>query len=342
MNRTYFSIFPLLAGVLLGIAVPTTHGQTARPPDDNQLKAYLMGEFIAFEGYDDTMICRLKNGGVSDEQLRRVLTSIYTESEAAFEQAEDQYAHMVSTLRRENAIRVLGVCADESTKVFLIDVASDTSKDGFLRTIAIGSYLRAADAEEAKGVLLRFLVEGDRMDLGSRSSICRHARTAFMEADAAKRAAILESLYVGLSQEENKCNFHVYDDILSELSSDYAHSHQRLAILEKLIDAPPMCKADEFVMPNLTKKLKELQKTQRTTNINTNLSALKERDFNQPLPEEERIAIETPPNAPDATDAAQEKPAKTRCKGGYPLAAVAGLLAVTALWFVFRRKRGSV
>ena len=88
-------------------------------------------------------------------------------------------------------------------------------------------------------------------------------------------------------------------------------------------------------------RLEAMRKLKVLSSINTNLSALKERDFSQPLPEEERIALETPPNAPDATDAAQEKPAKTRCKGGYPLAAVAGLLAVTALWFVFRRKRGS-
>ena len=65
---------------------------------------------------------------------------------------------------------------------------------------------------------------------------------------------------------------------------------------------------------------------------------LKERDFSQPLPEEERIAREAPPNAPDATDAAQEKSAETG--RFYALTAIAGLLAVFVLWFGLRRKRG--
>jgi hypothetical protein len=326
---------------MLRIAVPAAHGQAARPPDDSQLKAYLMEEFIAIDGYDSDNTRQLKAGGVTDEQLRRVLVEIYAEAGAALKRAEDEYGRMASALRRENAVRELGSCTCENTKTFLLEVAADKTEDGILRTIAVGSYLRAADAGEARDILLRFLVGDDRMDLGGRTSICSHAQTAFMEADAAKRAAILESLYVGLSQEENKCNFHVYDDILSELSSDYVHSHQRLAILEKLIDAPPLCKADEFVMPNLMKKLKELQKTRRTTNINTNLSALKKRDFNQPLPEEERSALETPPDAPDAGGTAQEEQAETRRKGLCPLAAVAGLLAAIALWLGLRKKRGS-
>ncbi|HRR35363.1 MAG TPA: hypothetical protein P5026_14800, partial [Kiritimatiellia bacterium] len=68
----------------------------------------------------------------------------------------------------------------------------------------------------------------------------------------------------------------------------------------------------------------------------------KERDFSQPLPEEERIALEMPPDAPHAGGTAQEESAETRRKWLCPLAAVAGLLAVFVLWFVLRRKRGSV
>jgi|LSQX01.2.fsa_nt_gb hypothetical protein len=102
-----------------------------------------------------------------------------------------------------------------------------------------------------------------------------------------------------------------------------------------------MCKADEFVMPNLANKLKELRKTRRTTNISTNLSALQERDFSQPLPEEERIALEMLPETPAVVGTAQEKPSRGAHKGIYAVAAVAGLLAAFALWLGIRRKRGS-
>jgi hypothetical protein len=95
-------------------------------------------------------------------------------------------------------------------------------------------------------------------------------------------------------------------------------------------------------MPELEEKLREIEKANLHTTINTNLSALKERDFSQPLPEEERIALEVPPNAPDTTDAAQEKPSQTRREGLCPITAVVGLLAVIVLWFVLRGKRGSV
>ena len=311
--------------------------------DDENLRNDLLDEFTATDGADWEGIDKLTRCySVSEDRLRSAAMSLFEEATNLSSDGASHKDGVPLRLLANNALFLLGKYADNATKSFLLNLAADKSKDGVLRTVAVSSYLHAADAEEARDILLRFLVGDDRMDLGGRTSICSHAQTAFMEADAAKRAAILESLYVALSREENKCNFHVYDDILSELSSDYAHSHQRLAILEKLIDAPPLCKADEFVMPNLTKKLKELQKTQRTTNINTNLSALKERDFNQPSPEEERIALEMPPDAPDTTDAAQEKSTETRRKGLYPLAAVAGLLAVFVLWFVLRRKRGSV
>lgn len=76
------------------------------------------------------------------------------------------------------------------------------------------------------------------------------------------------------------------------------------------------------------------------TSVNTNLATAIARDFNQPSPEEERIALEMPPDAPDTTDAAQEKSTETGRKSFYALAAIAGLLGVLALWFGLRRKRG--
>jgi hypothetical protein len=331
---------PFIFLLLFSIAVPASAGMS-----DSELKGRMIDSyFYTGEGESWQEFKHFKElSAVTDEQLHRVLMDIYREAEnklLALTPDTEEWNYNLGLV--DGVIRWLPKCKGIPVKDSLLAYATSEEKHRHTKQTAILSYLRVADAEETRDVLLRFLVGENRMDLGSRSSICRYAQTAFMEADAAKRAAILESLYVALSREENKCNFHVYDDILSELSGDYVHSHQRLAILEKLIDAPPLCKADEFVMPNLTKKLKELQKTQRTTNINTNLSALKERDFNQPSPEEERIALEMPPDALNTTDAAQEKSTETGRKSFYALAAIAGLLGVLALWFGLRRKRGSV
>jgi len=104
--------------------------------------------------------------------------------------------------------------------------------------------------------------------------------------------------------------------------------------------ATPVPDGDLFDRQSLVPQIEMLRKLKKHTSVNTNLATAIAHDFNQPLPEEERIAIETPPDVPNATDAAQEKPAKTRREGLCPITAVVGLLAVTVLWFVLRRKRG--
>ena len=122
------------------------------------------------------------------------------------------------------------------------------------------------------------------MDSQSRSGVCRYALAAFTQATPEKKAAILESLYAALSHEDNKWLFRVYDDILCKISKEYANSHERLALLKRLINAPSLCKVDDYAMPELQEKLKVLQKMRLYTNINTNLTTLKGRDFNLPLP----------------------------------------------------------
>ena len=307
IGNTNYLILPYITGILLAITALSACGQAAWPPDDNQLKAYLMGEFIAFEGYDRAITRRLKDGGVTDEQLRRVLVSVYAEAEAAHEQAKDQYERMVSTLRRENAIYELGVCADAETKGFLLDVAADATKDDFLRTIAVSSYLHIADAQEAKEILTRFLVGNDKMDSDSRSSILRHAHTVYIEADLEKKRAIIESLHVTLANEDAKWLFRVYDNILSRLSQQYADSRQMRDILKRLINATPTCLADELALPDLKARLTQLQKFTPITNITTNLKAINSRDFSQPPPGGDAVAADAspashlPPHAPAAT-----------------------------------------
>ena len=152
---------------------------------------------------------------MTDEQLHRVLMDIYREAEnklLALTPDTEEWNYNLGLV--DGVIRWLPKCKGIPVKDSLLAYATSEEKHRHTKQTAILSYLRVADAEETRDVLLRFLVGENRMDLGSRSSICRYAQTAFMEADAAKRAAILESLYVALSREENKCNFHVYDDIL--------------------------------------------------------------------------------------------------------------------------------
>jgi len=266
--------------------------------------------------------------------MHAALTAIYREAETR----EGKEARDL----RVRAVLWLGVCSDDATKAFLLEVAADEAKGGFLRTTAISSYLRVADAEETKKVLLRFLAEGDRMDSQSRSTIIWSTLMVYQDATAEKKGAIVESLCAALAGEDHKWLFRVYDDVLCQISPHYRHSLQRRDILARLIKAPALCKADDYAMPELEEKLREIEKANLHTTINTNLSALKERDFSQPLPEEERIALEMPPDAPHAGGTAQEESAETRRKWLCPLAAVAGLLAVFVLWFVLRRKRGSV
>jgi hypothetical protein len=312
---------------------------------DSELKGRMIDSyFYTGEGESWQEFKHFKElSAVTDEQLHRVLMEIYREAEDKLQTLTpdtEEWNYNLGLV--DGVIRWLPKCKGIPVKDFLLAYAASDEKHRHTRQAAIRSYLRVADAEETKKVLLRFLAEGDRMDSQSRSTIIWSTLMVYQDATAEKKRAIVESLCVALAGEDHKWLFRVYDDVLCQISPHYRHSLQRRDILARLVKAPALCKADDYAMPELEEKLREIEKANLHTTISTNLSALKERDFSQPLPEEERIALETPPNAPDATDAAQEKPAKTRCKGGYPLAAVAGLLAVTALWFVFRRKRGSV
>jgi len=311
---------------------------------DSEMKGRLIDSYF-YTGEDESWqeFKHFKDlSAVTDEQLHRVLMEIYREAEDKLQTLTpdtEEWNYNLGLV--DGVIRWLPKCKGIPVKDFLLAYAASDEKHRHTRQAAIRSYLRVADAEETKKALLRFLAEGDRMDSQSRSTIIWSTLMVYQDATAEKKRAIVESLCVALAGEDHKWLFRVYDDVLCQISPHYRHSLQRRDILARLVKAPALCKADDYAMPELEEKLREIEKANLHTTISTNLSALKERDFSQPLPEEERITLETPPNAPDATDAAQEKPAKTRCKGGYPLAAVAGLLAVIVLWFVLRGKRGS-
>ena len=330
---------PFIFFLLFSIAVPASAGMS-----DSEMKGRLIDSYF-YTGEDESWqeFKHFKDlSAVTDEQLHRVLMEIYREAEDKLQTLTpdtEEWNYNLGLV--DGVIRWLPKCKGIPVKDFLLAYAASDEKHRHTRQAAIRSYLRVADAEETKKALLRFLAEGDRMDSQSRSTIIWSTLMVYQDATAEKKGAIVESLCAALAGEDHKWLFRVYDDVLCQISPHYRHSLQRRDILARLVKAPALCKADDYAMPELEEKLREIEKANLHTTISTNLSALKERDFSQPLPEEERITLETPPNAPDATDAAQEKPAKTRCKGGYPLAAVAGLLAVIVLWFVLRGKRGS-
>ena len=313
--------------------------------NSHTLKKRLLSQFGSIEGFDGAGIERLKKRfDISDEIMRSVAMEIYTESLAAVkEKRTDGVDGGLNTYRQQvaGALFCLGLSADQSTKHLLIAIVTDSATESSFRRQAILSYLRAANPEEAKNVLLRFLVEGDRMDSQERSTICDYARMVFNDANPEKKEAILSALFVALSREDNKWLFRVYDDILCKISKQYANSHQRLAILRRLINAPSLCKADDYAMPELQEKLKVLQKMRLYANINTNLTTLKGRDFNLPLPvSATNEVIETVLGSPD-TDAGVENMQSKKTNSIGVLSLVGGATALIlglGLWH-FSRKR---
>jgi hypothetical protein len=253
---------------------------------------------------------------VTDEQFHRVLMDLYKEAASKWPMLTPSTEEW--TKNKQIVIGVLAclpMCGEVPVQGFLLDYVASKEKENFTRTVALSSYLRVADAEEAKEVLLRFLVGEERMNSQARSSICEYARTAFMEADAEKKAAILESLYAALSKEDNKWLFRGYDNLLCELSTQYADSHQRLAILKRLINSPSLCKADDYALPELQEKLKVLQKTHLYTNISTNIVSLAVQNVNTPQPgfltnSEKGDVREGPDTEPITEDAAGRSPGR--------------------------------
>ena len=359
MKRILFRIVLLFAASCvtpLDGAEPVL-GQTARQesaPEDENLKSMLRREFMVDHDVDvvteDWSIWSegvrfKKDTNISDERFHAVLIDIYREAEATI-QARNQESQDMQVLKNaerwmRGAVFWLGACEDVASKTFLLDLASDTSKGGTLRVIAISSYLHVADAEEAKGALLRFLVSPDRMTSDmDRSGVYAVANTAWNESSPEKKLAICEALQVGLSHETTHWVFRSGDGWLCEMSPAYAKSKERLVLLERML-AQPFPERRERTKLELESRLEAMYKLKKHTSVNTNLATAIAHDFSQPLQEEERMALETLPDALDTTDAAQEKSTETGRKSFYALAAVAGLLGVLALWFGLRRKRGS-
>jgi hypothetical protein len=357
MKRILFRIVLLFAASCvtpLDGAAPVL-GQAARresTSDDENLESLLREELLADHDVDvateDRSVWReaarfKKDTSVSDERFHAALMKIYREAETTA-QAKNQESQDMQVLKdaerwMRSAVFWLGVCEDVASKTFLLDLASDTSKGGALRVTAILSYLHVADAEETMNILLRFLVGEDRMGEHARSSIYRYPETVWDTASPEKKAAMFSALFEAAAVESVQWAFDECDSQLIAMCPAYRDSLQRKGMLKRQLSVP-FPKYYSELKEKMEKEVERLEKLRKHTSINTNPVTAIARDFNQPLPEEERIALETPPNAPHAGGTAQEEPQQTGSKGFYALAAVAGLLGVLVLWFGLRRKRG--
>ena len=180
----------------------------------------------------------------------------------------------------------MGGCTDATTKRFLIEVATDKARDGFLRTLAVGSYFRAADAQETSDALVRFLAgECSGID---KLSIYSHAQEVYdkeAQGDAAKQRAIIAALIVAAANERGKIGFVEVDRILAMRSAAYRHSRERLALLEHHSQAPPT--RNLHTDADLERALAEMRSQRSFTSVNTNVALLKAHNFeNEPEADE--------------------------------------------------------
>ena len=301
------------------------------------LRERLLGENdVVYQGWtpwDLAIWFKEEADGLSDERLHEALTAIYRESEAqSGKDARDLMIHVVLWL---------GVCADDATKTFLLKLAADTSKDGFFRTTALSSFLRNADAQEARDALLRFLVGKDRIlsDM-DRSEIYTYADTVWRESPPEKKLAICEALQVGLAHESTHWVFRTGDGWLCGLSPKYARSKERLAMLNQMYVKP--APNDSFWdRQSLAPQLEAARRLKTHTSVNTNLATAAARDFNKPLTEEDLADLAIPPMEPSATDkASQAKPLCTKRIGIFAIGGVTAFtLIVVGVWSFQKRRR---
>jgi hypothetical protein len=247
----------------------------------DKLKAELL-RFLPINGrFDFTEFPWFKKTfDVQDEVLRPVLLEIYKEASLKDLTAPNNH---VERLRAMRSLTGLGICADNDTKQLLLSRATEVSDVRDMRMRSLAAYLQAADPEETKNALLRFLVEGDRMDSMARLGVYEYARMAYDVASPEKKAAILAALITAANKEEGKIEFMKVDKILAERSATYRYSRERLAMLERHSLAPPT--TNLYTDRDLKAALQECRKYKTHTNISTNLADLKTRNFNVPQPD---------------------------------------------------------
>jgi len=251
------------------------------------LKKSLMDGFTSdhFPVWEEIPLYKQKFG-IVDDTLRPILIDICREAAQVTEwkhfRRDNHPDELLDEKRRlYKSIIWLGYCADEETKRFLIDVATDDMKSDDYRIAAIGSYIQCADAQQTRDALIRFLVDTRIRPYSTYLQAMRVYDES--EDDAQKREAIVASLIVALAREENKVEFAERDKMLAARNKEYATSAQRLAMVQRMSKLPPSQSRDTD--PDLKAALKSFRFRFFKTNVSTNLTELMARDFTKPAEE---------------------------------------------------------
>lgn len=297
--------------------------------DNMTLQRYLENNFNADESIKWNEIDSfMKRFSVTNDQLYDVLITIYNK-------AVDKQAMYTSTTQEhhnngrliEGVLTWIPKCENKSVKAILMDYAIPKDNDSLNRTLAVLSYLRIADADEAKEALLRFLVNEDRMNGIARLSLYSHAQTVYEQALLKKKAAILAALLVAAQKEEGKIEFMMVDKILSERSTMYRQSLERLRLLEQHSKEPPT--TNLYTDRDLKAALDEARSYSGYTILGTNLAALALLDS----PQLHQIVP-----SPAIIQREMDKKIAKRRLSIIGSILVAGLATATGFW-VYRRKR---
>jgi len=272
---------PFIFFLLFSIAVPASAGMS-----DSELKGRMIDSyFYTGEGETWQEFNVFKElSAVTGEQLHRVLMEIYREAEnelLALTPDTEEWNYNLGLV--DGVIRWLPKCKGIPVKDFLLAYATSEEKHRHTRQAAIRSYLRVADAEETKDVLLRFLA-GDRRGVDP-LSVYSHAAEVYDHTppeDGAKRRAIIAALMIAAAHEEGKIGFVEVDRILSMRSDTYRRSRQRLAMLEHHSLEPPT--KNLYTDADLKVALAESRNYRSHTSVNTNAAMLQAIDFNEERP----------------------------------------------------------
>lgn len=215
-----------LFGIILFSGITSVYAEI----DDASLKAWLLQGFIGTECTHGITRPQLRyfrtHCSVSDEQLHRVLMAIYQDT-------DNMPKPVTSDAKKRDDIEagvvyLLSECGNMPVKDFLLNYASSREKNPKAREFAVSSYLCVANAEESKNILLRFLVNDERMAPVSRNGIYCFARESYESSGSPeKKAAILAALTTAAEKEEDNAQFMQVDRILSEIDDGYRQSYKR-------------------------------------------------------------------------------------------------------------------